>query len=56
MMGNVNHYDAGEAGRRLKISDKDWIRGGSGVKFLLENDGVPTSGENNGASPVCMNA
>src|ERR1700688_2330672 len=32
---------------------KDWVRGGAGVKFLLENYAVPTSGENNGDSPVC---
>jgi hypothetical protein len=32
---------------------KAWVRGGAGVKFLLENYAVPTSGENNGDSPVC---
>jgi len=37
----------------MKVSEKIAFAGGGGAKCLLENDGVPTTGENNGATPVC---
>ena len=40
-MGNVNHDNAGEPGHGVKLSENDWIRGHTGVKFLLHNDRVP---------------
>jgi hypothetical protein len=40
-------------GGELFTIQKDWIRGGGGAKCLLGNAGLPASGENNGASPVC---
>ncbi len=53
MMGDVNHDNAGEAGHGLKASERTGAGTKAEWKVLVENYGVPTSGENNSASPVC---
>jgi hypothetical protein len=53
MVGDVRQNDAGEAGHGLKVSERMGVPSKAGRNFCCRSYSVPTSGENNGASPVC---